>query len=446
MQKIYIHRTFFITLFILILSLVGFIFLVNSKIDKEKDDYRYYASLSAKTYSANLQKDINQCVMVGEILKYVISTTSGNAIDFESMANEIQKNRPYIKKLALARNGVISDIYPTQDGAVKSQDYLHDEITADYSIYSIKHKTSFITGPFTLDNGKKEIAINTPVYINSIGNSSFFWGFISVIIDPEEIFKATAENLESSGYKYSLYKTGPLDHNFLLLMGTKEELNDPVNYTFEQSGSLWKLMISPINNWDISDVIDPVIYTGMIGILLLSFLVFVSLKLREKEVAMRNLSEKDELTMLSNLRSYEIHLKKTAKKRKHFGLIYADIDRFKQINDIYGHHIGNLALQETAYRLEKIVNPYKVFRIGGDEFVILVSKKLSREGYNKLINTINKAFEKPIINTSKYTIQTGISTGYACTDLDGMDYNDLRTLADKRMYACKFDRQQKRSF
>lgn len=445
MQKLFKNIILLVTALVFLLSLIGLSFLVYMKNCEEKKEYRYFATLNAKVFSINLQRDINQAFWAGELLKYIIITNGGNTIDFEALAAEIQKNKPFIKKFVLARNGVISDFYP-KNGNDSITDYLHDEQTSESSVYSIKHRTSFITGPFLLAEGMMELAINTPVYINTIGNTPYFWGFISIIIDPQVLFTNTVANIESSGYNYCLYKTGLLDHNFMKIMGIEEELNEPIKHTFEQNGSLWQLSLSPVDNWEVSDIIKPIIFTGSIGVLLLTFLIFTILKLHDKEVTLKSLSEKDELTMLSNLRSFESHLKKVARKNKPFGIIYADIDKFKQINDIYGHHVGNLTLQETAYRLEKVVKPYKVFRVGGDEFNILVTKKLSREGYNKITEAINKAFEKPIINTSKYTIMTGISTGFACTELDGNDYNDLRTLADKRMYACKQDRRQKRAF
>lgn len=121
---------------------------------------------------------------------------------------------------------------------------------------------------------------------------------------------------------------------------------------------------------------------------------------------------------------------------KQFVLIMSDLNRFKEINDTLGHHIGDLILQQTAERLFNIFRKTDtVARIGGDEFAILLSETNIEQAKiltRKVLEDFNEAF---IVDG--HTLNVGISIGLAEFPTHGDDVNILIQRADVAMYLAK---------
>lgn len=155
------------------------------------------------------------------------------------------------------------------------------------------------------------------------------------------------------------------------------------------------------------------------------------------------LSFQDELTGLYNRRGFYIFGEKffnMAKRKKTSMLIlYGDLDKFKQINDIFGHKEGDCALKTTAALLKTICRDYDIVsRFGGDEFVILLDN-ISQDDYRLLKERIKTAFTEYNSQSNKeYQIQ--ISLGYATysPELDpDCSFDEMIERADKKLYAEK---------
>lgn len=144
----------------------------------------------------------------------------------------------------------------------------------------------------------------------------------------------------------------------------------------------------------------------------------------------------DELTGLRNRRVFGERLKQLSKENQEYGIFYIDLNFFKHANDNYGHHVGNEVLKETARRLER-ASGYEVFRIGGDEFTIIVDEEMDEESYVKIVDLMNEYFDKPIFEGEDYTIKISVSVGYARAPYDSNIPNELRKIADMRMYEQK---------
>ena len=80
--------------------------------------------------------------------------------------------------------------------------------------------------------------------------------------------------------------------------------------------------------------------------------------------------------------------------QKSFSLAIIDIDKFKNINDTYGHEAGDIVLQEVANRLKANINGFFA-RIGADEFVVII-KNLQKEDIEKFVKILIKNVEKPV--------------------------------------------------
>jgi diguanylate cyclase (GGDEF)-like protein len=151
----------------------------------------------------------------------------------------------------------------------------------------------------------------------------------------------------------------------------------------------------------------------------------------------------DPLTGLGNRRSLSQAIDGETRSRpslRQFALLFLDLDRFKQINDAYGHHKGDLVLQATADRLERVTfyrvgRSGSVFRLGGDEFVVLL-RDSTPHVVSRLADGILEAFRDPVIVDGATNV-VNVSIG-AVADVEGVvDAVELLRRGDLAMYSAK---------
>lgn len=125
-----------------------------------------------------------------------------------------------------------------------------------------------------------------------------------------------------------------------------------------------------------------------------------------------------------------------------FGLLYVDLDQFKQVNDRYGHHVGDLYLQEAARRMKHQLRPGDMLaRLGGDEFAALASHVRGRADLVEIAHRLERCFMEPF-HLEDYEINGTASIGIAMYPEDGVTRDSLLTAADASMYMAKHARQE----
>jgi len=119
------------------------------------------------------------------------------------------------------------------------------------------------------------------------------------------------------------------------------------------------------------------------------------------------------------------------------GLLQIDLDRFKAVNDTFGHHMGDLLLQEVAVRLEaRARRSDTLARTGGDEFSLVMEEPTDRESAEALAAKLERLLTEPYMIAGK-RIMIGGSVGVAIYPEDGLDFEALCIAADQRMYKRK---------
>ncbi len=161
-------------------------------------------------------------------------------------------------------------------------------------------------------------------------------------------------------------------------------------------------------------------------------------------------SEFDLLTDIQNRFSLEKHLDaliETARQSASiFGLIYIDLDGFKQVNDKYGHHIGDLYLREASSRMKRQLRPGDILaRLGGDEFAVLVPVVRARADVQEIAGRLERCFEDLPFAIQGNSLRGSASVGIALYPEDASTRDALLRRADGAMYEVKHARTAKLS-
>jgi diguanylate cyclase (GGDEF)-like protein len=161
---------------------------------------------------------------------------------------------------------------------------------------------------------------------------------------------------------------------------------------------------------------------------------------RDERQELRRAATHDSLTHLPNRVLFLDRLENAlAQSRRHPpgpSVLAIDLDGFKQVNDTYGHHAGDLVLVDTAARLRSCIRETDTCaRFGGDEFAILLPFG-GTEGSARVLSAIDRAFRAPFPIGGR-DISLRASAGCAIAPTDGDDSITLLRIADERMYGAK---------
>ena len=161
----------------------------------------------------------------------------------------------------------------------------------------------------------------------------------------------------------------------------------------------------------------------------------------------REASLSDALTGLPNTRYMVNHLARELARAErhdsHVAVLVLDLDDFKDINDTYGHHVGDRALCEVARVLRETIRPYDVcVRYAGDEFIVVLSSCGAEEAEAKRLE-LQRAVDAVRFEASAgQPVRLGLSIGAAVFPDDGETYEALLAAADGRMYRDKKSRKR----
>lgn len=150
----------------------------------------------------------------------------------------------------------------------------------------------------------------------------------------------------------------------------------------------------------------------------------------------------DELTNIFNRRYLDEHLpyslKNLSNKDFTLSIIMLDIDKFKSINDTYGHLCGDYAIKEIAHLISEYIKDFKGWtcRYGGDEFIAVI-ENVSEDKTYEIVNTL-----KTLIQTNKFMydnkpINITCSFGVTFLNHDKIGLNDALNLVDSKLYKAK---------
>lgn len=164
-------------------------------------------------------------------------------------------------------------------------------------------------------------------------------------------------------------------------------------------------------------------------------------ELETSRAALREEATHDPLTGLANRRLFYDRLQQAIRHAHRYGgkvcILYVDLDRFKDINDLHGHHVGDAVLTEVAKRLtSSLRDSDTVARLGGDEFAVLLEGVRESEDCLAAAHNIEQALNADT-NFFGLDVNIAASIGLAIYPDDGADEDALLRAADAAMYRVK---------
>jgi len=184
-------------------------------------------------------------------------------------------------------------------------------------------------------------------------------------------------------------------------------------------------------------------YTGQDEALLqfVSTQIAAVIERKQTETWLRHIARHDALTDLPNRGLFNDRLRAALTKAQlaedRLALLYIDLDRFKQVNDTYGHAIGDLLLREIGHRIRHCVRESDTIgRIGGDEFIVLLNTIKLPEHASMVAEKIRISLSQPF-ELSGHLVHISASLGIAVYPEHGDEKKQLIRQADSAMYRAK---------
>lgn len=408
---------------------------INEFITNRKERYYYIGENQTFVIQDKFELAVSKLDIIESIININENTdffdTTSKQI-FEDAKNETGLD---IISISIAPNGIVDKVYPdNQKDSLKGFNYLDETLPGnEEAISAYNSRKLIVTDIFNLKQGVKGFAIRKPIILHNE-----VWGLISIAIDEKDIDKQLGlDNLEDMGIYYKLW-----DSKNKVIASNSTKDHDYIDINMAYKNLNWTLSIAPIDGW-----IDPVkVVLIIIGLFLISLLttilLAISVSLRSTNKKLYDLANIDPLSRCytrNYVRTQIVNIKTGDFKIPHqqYSLVYIDIDYFKNINDLYGHHIGDEIIEvvSTIFR-EALGEDDFVARYGGDEFVIFFKNIKKEELIAKVENIITQVNDLRIDHQKDLRITLSIGIAY-CNDEESDRYIDLLESADKKLYESK---------
>ncbi len=162
---------------------------------------------------------------------------------------------------------------------------------------------------------------------------------------------------------------------------------------------------------------------------------------KETEMQIHQLAYYDNLTGLASRTYYheriESYIKTATNRHQQFAFLFLDLDGFKEINDNFGHNIGDQFLQAIAQRIKQVVRDIDfVARLGGDEFCMIIDNIANDNSVADVATRTLYKINQPLLLNS-HQINPRVSIGIAVFPRDGRNESELIKAADTAMYSAK---------
>ncbi|GAA0211699.1 diguanylate cyclase [Kangiella japonica] len=438
----YIKNTF-ILLCILYVTICIYIteILVNAVTSEQSEEARSELLNEASLVRANIESSIYSDVYIANSLATVLTADQTLGVSrFGSIASTLKSKANYVRNIAVAKDYTIILVYPyAGNEKAKGFDYRTSPSQFQTVEQARVEQEVVLAGPLPLVQGGNGLIARYPIFTDYPSNEEY-WGLVSVVFDVDELFKDSGLIELSERYDIAIKSSTIVNDDDGLFFGETSFFEQPdVEFSFDILAGTWRLAgkLKESSNAPLLTlplVIRLVCYLTSLGLLISIILLFRAYRVATK------ISYRDELTGLANRRYAMEIIEKFINRRDHarFSLVSVDLNRFKYINDHHGHEAGDYVLQEISKTLVSCVRGSDfVFRLGGDEFLILLAGQYKTENLDKIIKKLKNSIDSRVFHFKGHDLEVSLSAGYARFPADSKDLDELLSISDVAMFEDK---------
>ena len=418
---------------------------------------------------ARLEGNISRDIQIGRgvVAAFATRPTLDNN-EFAILVEHLLATGSDLRLIAAAPDMVVGMIHPLLGNEkVMGLDYMKTPGQRDNVLRAKATGNLVLAGPLELVQGGVGLVGRFPVLIDQPSGPPVFWGIVSTVIDVERLYANSGITAADFDLDLTIRGRDGKGATGEVFFGSPDVLTrNPRVTTVNIPGGTWQLAATPKGGWPAPPntaafrlmivfvgvlVVLPILITGHLYAERRHNLDKLSeakrlaearnAQLVEANRRVRHTSLHDELTGLPNRRYLMDHLGRLDSEIEttadRIAILHMDLDRFKQVNDAYGHAAGDRLLQHAADLMRAVFRPHDIVaRIGGDEFVAVCISDEPEELARALADELIAGLRHPI-DLGEVRCRSGLSIGIACSGLQKSQSYKLLIDADIALYRAK---------
>lgn len=387
---------------------------------------------------------ISDIYLVNSLPVVVATNREFRQEQWEAIAENIIERSSHINAILLAPDDVVEYVYPNHHRRFIGSDY-RDRPEAWSAVQEAKVvEEALISDIVHFSSGERGLVARVPIFTDPPFNQNY-WGVASVVIGLSNLLRDAGVYQLSKHYRLSIVSLDSQQQAVSQIFGEGDEHANAFSS---------ELVHFPHGTWRISSTIDNGFLSEtdwyqlngarLIGYssLLMLCIAFAAVYFLYHQANQRSLH--DELTSLPNRRYFMFTLKRQfsmaqrSESKECFALLNIDLDKFKQINDRYGHDAGDSVLKAVGLRVQQALRGSDVVaRVGGDEFLVLLPRVREESNAKTIVANVARCLCDEPLDYDGHSIEFSASIGYAMYQPEMASVEDILREADDAMYQDK---------